>query len=121
MKPEVYPHVDDEADIVLNYKDAVAIVQGSWDWPFAQKQMDVYGKTGYAKAMDSTAIEVRTKGAGGGRRSAKGTPLAAPYDDPLHYLEAVMSGAVEEGNSLSGLEDECDGERRSWMRRGGLR
>jgi predicted dehydrogenase len=33
-----------------------------------------------------------------------GQPLAAPYDDPLHFLEAVLSGQVEEGDSLSGLK-----------------
>jgi hypothetical protein len=33
----------------------------------------------------------------------KGTPLVAPYDDPLHYLEAVLDGTVEEGYSLSSL------------------
>ena len=103
IKPDVYPNVDDEADIVLSYANAVAIVQGSWNWPFAQKQMDVYGKTGYARAIDSTAIEVRKQG----QSSAvigQGTPLPAPFDDPLHYLEAVLSGAVDEGNGLSGLK-----------------
>lgn len=103
IKPDVYPRVDDEADIVLNYPNSVAIIQGSWNWPFAQKQMDVYGKTGYAKAMDPTSIEVRKKGEDAGV-VGRGTPLAAPYDDPLHYLEAVLSGAVDEGNSVSGLK-----------------
>jgi len=103
IKPDVYPKVDDEADIVLSYPNAVAIIQGSWNWPFAQKQMDVYGKTGYAKAIDSTAIEVRKQGQDAGVMG-KGTPLAAPYDDPLHYLEAVLSRAVDEGNSVSGLK-----------------
>ncbi len=103
IKPDIYPRVDDEADIVLNYPNAVAIIQGSWNWPFALKQMDVYGKTGYAKAMDPTAIEVRKKGEEAGVVGT-GTPLVAPYDDPLHYLEAVLSGAVDEGNSVSGLK-----------------
>jgi predicted dehydrogenase len=103
IKPDVYPKVDDEADIVLTYPNAVAIVQGSWNWPFSQKQMDVYGKTGYAKAMDSTTIEVRKQGQDAGV-VGKATPLAAPYDDPLHYLESVLSGAVDEGNSVSGLK-----------------
>jgi predicted dehydrogenase len=103
IKPDVYPKVDDEADIVLNYPNAVAIIQGSWNWPFSQKQMDVYGKTGYAKAMNSTAIEVRKKGEDTGVVE-QGTTLAAPYDDPLHYLEAVLTGAVDEGNSVSGLK-----------------
>jgi glucose-fructose oxidoreductase len=103
MKPEVYPEVDDEADIMLNYRNAVAIVQASWDWPFAVKQMDVYGRTGYAKAIDASRIEVRREKDAAGMVEA-GQPLAAPYDDPLHYLEAVLSGQVEEGDSLSALK-----------------
>jgi predicted dehydrogenase len=103
IKPEVYPGVDDEADIVLNYRNAVVIVQASWDWPFGVKQMDVYGRTGYAKAIDSSRIEVRRAKEAEGK-VLTGQPLAAPYDDPLHYLEAVLSGQVQEGDSLSGLK-----------------
>jgi predicted dehydrogenase len=103
MQPELYPEVDDEADIVLKYRNAVAIVEASWDWPFGVKQMDVYGRTGYAKAIDSSQIEVRREKDAAGVVET-GQPLAAPYDDPLHFLEAVLSGQVEEGDSLSGLK-----------------
>src|SRR6202451_2524564 len=41
LQPNLYPQVDDEAEIILNYKNAVAIVQASWNWPFAVEQMDV--------------------------------------------------------------------------------
>ena len=102
MQPELYPKVDDEADIVIEYPTTIAIVEGSWNWPFAVKQMDVYGRTGYAKALDSSRMEVRRKDSTAEVR--EGAPLEAPYDDPLHYLEAVMSGAVDEGNSLSSLK-----------------
>jgi predicted dehydrogenase len=103
VKPEVYPRVDDEADILLTYPHAVAIVEASWSWPFALKQMDVYGRAGYAKAIDSTQIEVRKKDEAEGHLT-HGQPLAAPYDDPLHYLEAVLSGQIQEGDSLSSLK-----------------
>ena len=103
LQPELYPNVDDEADIVLNYRSAVAIVEGSWNWPFALKQMDVYGRTGYAKALDPEQMEVRREGQPSGQTS-KAQPLAAPYDDPLHYLEAVLSGQIEEGDDLSSLK-----------------
>jgi predicted dehydrogenase len=102
LQPELYPLVDDEADIVLNYKSAVVIVQASWDWPFGVKQMDVYGRTGYAKTIDSKRIEVRKEGDAEGKMQESGA-LKTPYDDPLHYLEAVLSGQVEEGDSLSSL------------------
>ena len=34
LQPAVYPKVDDEADVLLNYRNQVAILQGSWTWPF---------------------------------------------------------------------------------------
>jgi hypothetical protein len=35
----------------------------------------------------------------------KGESLTAPYDDPLHYLAAVLNGGIGEGNSLSSLNN----------------
>lgn len=104
LQPDLYPQVSDEADIILNYKNAVAIIEGSWNWPFSLKQMDVYGATGYAKAIDPDRIEIRKKGDPAGVIS-NGHPLQAPDDDPIHYLEAVLAGQVEEGTSLSSLKN----------------
>jgi predicted dehydrogenase len=103
MQPSLYPGIDDEAEIILNYANAVAIIEASWNWPFSFKQMDLYGRTGYAKAFDSTQIEIRkAKDEQGQIWNAPALP--APYDDPLHYLEAVLNGEVAEENSLSSLK-----------------
>jgi glucose-fructose oxidoreductase len=103
IQPNLYPKVDDEADIILNYKNAVSIVQASWNWPFGVKQMDLYGRTGYAKALGPEKVEVRklkeTEG-----QVLNGRKPAAPYDDPLHYLAAVVNGGLDEGTSLSSLK-----------------
>ena len=103
LQPELYPKVDDQAEILLNYQNATALVEGSWDWPFSVKQMDVYGRTGYARTLDAEQTEVRRENETAAQRT-KGDRLEAPYDDPLHYLEAVLSGQIEEGDSLSGLK-----------------
>ena len=103
LQPNLYPDVDDEAEIILNYKNAIAIVQASWNWPFNLKQMDVYGRTGYAKTIDAERIEVRKANESEGQMM-KGESLTAPYDDPLHYMAAVLNGEIEEGNSLSSLQ-----------------
>jgi glucose-fructose oxidoreductase len=104
MQPDLYPHVDDEAEIILNYKNAVAILEASWNWPFAVKQMDVYGRTGYAKTIDSERLEIRKANESDGQL-IKGKSLPAPDDDPVHYLSAVMNGEIQEGNSLSSLQN----------------
>ena len=56
LQPDVYRNVDDEAEIILSYPNSVAILQASWNWPFSIKQMDVYGRTGYAKAIDPNPL-----------------------------------------------------------------
>ena len=102
LQPELYPKVADEADILLKYKSAVVIVQASWDWPFGVKQMDVYGRTGYAKTLDGNQMVVRKERDDAEMKEDAPSPQA-PYDDPLHYLEAVLGG-LDEGDSLSSLK-----------------
>jgi predicted dehydrogenase len=104
LQPDLYPKVDDEAEIILNYAHAVGIVEASWNWPFSVKQMDLYGATGYAKTLDSEHLEVRLateKTATG----STGAPLQAPYDDPIHLLAAVIAGTVQEGMGFASLEN----------------
>lgn len=103
FRPEDYPRVDDDAIVTLKYKDADAILLGSWDWPFSIKDMDVYGATGYAKTIKGDQIEIRKPRDGEGH-IANAAKLQAPYDDPLHYLAAVIHGEVQEDGSLSSLE-----------------
>ena len=65
--------------------------------------MDVYGTTGYAKAMDSERIEVRLKNEERGE-IRNGAKLRAPDDDPIHYMAALLAGEVQEGDSMSSLK-----------------
>jgi glucose-fructose oxidoreductase len=101
LQPEAYPNVDDEAEIVVKYRTAIAIFQASWNWPFDIKNMDVYGRTGYVKTIRSGEIEVRRAGETEGQMS-KAAPVPAPFDDPLHLLAAVIRGEVSEEGTLSG-------------------
>jgi predicted dehydrogenase len=103
VQPESYPKVDDEADVLLSYPNAVAILQASWNWPFNVKDMDVYGRTGYVKTIGSNRIDIRKAGESDAH-GAKPAGLSAPYDDPLHYLAAVIQGDITEGDSVSSLK-----------------
>ena len=51
IKPQIYPNVDDDSTIVLTYPHAQAIIQGSWNWPFSRKDMEIYGATGYVDTL----------------------------------------------------------------------
>ena len=103
LQPEIYPRVDDEANVILTYPTAVAIIQGSWNWPFDRKDMTIYGRTGYARTVLHDQIEVRRNGERQGR-VIDATHLSAPYDDPLHYLAAVIHGEISEDGDLSSLK-----------------
>ena len=46
IKPDVYPKVDDEATVILDYGHAQGIIQASWNWPYSRKDLEVYGQTG---------------------------------------------------------------------------
>ena len=103
IQPDVYPKVDDEADVLLTYKNAVAILQGSWNWPFNVKDMDVYGRTGHLRTIGSDKVDVRRAGDHEGKMMDAARPVA-PFDDPLHYLAAVIHGSVTEEDGLSSLK-----------------
>jgi predicted dehydrogenase len=92
IKPEIYPHVDDEATIILTYPKAQAIIQASWNWPFDRKDMEVYGQTGYVLTVRHDDVRVRLKGEEEKAVAAKLVP--PPYDDSLRFLRAVVTGGV---------------------------
>jgi predicted dehydrogenase len=102
IKPEIYPHVDDEATIILTYPRAQAILQASWNWPFDRKDMEVYGATGQAITLRRDELRVRLKGQDR-EQLQTAPPLAPPYDDSISYLIAVVAGKIQPAG-LSALD-----------------
>lgn len=103
IKPEIYSRVDDEATIVLTYPKAQAIIQGSWNWPFSRKDMEVYGQTGSIITVQRDTVRVRR---GGNDRNPEeqitAKPISPPYDDELTYFRAVIVDGANE-DKLSSL------------------
>jgi predicted dehydrogenase len=54
MKVEQNNKVDDDATIVLDYPDATAIIEASWDWPYTKEQVEVFGPKGSLLARHNT-------------------------------------------------------------------
>jgi predicted dehydrogenase len=102
IKPETYPKVEDEATIVMTYPKAQAIVQASWNWPFSRKDMEIYGKTGVVVTVGRDELKVQRQGEAQAKME-KAKPVAAPYDDSLTYLRAVLVEQVKV-DGLSSLE-----------------
>jgi len=102
IKPEIYPHVEDEATIILTYPKAQAIVQASWNWPFDRKDMEVYGRTGYVITVGRDNLKVRRAGEKE-EQIVAAQKVPSPYNDSLTYLRAVVLDGLKP-DGLSSLE-----------------
>ncbi len=101
-KPDIYPHVDDDATIILRYPKAQAVLMPSWNWPFARKDMEVYGSTGYIITVAADNLRVRYQGEK--TESQKpAPPLPANQSNSLTYLAAVLQGEINPQGDLSSL------------------
>ena len=102
-KPQLYPHVDDDATIVLGYPHAQAVIQASWNWPFSRKDMEVYGATGYAITVAADHLRVRHEH-DNEERTVTAEPLTGSQRDSLSYLAAVLRGQITPKGDLSALD-----------------
>ena len=107
-KPEVYPRVEDDSTMLLHYPHAVADIEGSWNWPFDRKDMEVYGAAGYVDTVyvsTSVTNRLRVRLPGEAAEHVETAPaLAAPVDDSLDYLVAVLNGTLHPEHDLSSLD-----------------
>lgn len=102
-KPAIYPHVDDDATVILRYPGTQAVLMPSWNWSFARKDMEVYGVKGYAITIASDHVRARYQG-----EKVESTLLASPLPpnrrDSLDYLAAVLRGQIKPEGDLSALD-----------------
>jgi len=102
-KPQFYPHVDDDATIVLAYPHAQAVIQASWNWPFGRKDMEVYGATGYAITVGADELRLRHEH-DSGEQKISAPALHSNEKDSLSYLAAVLRGEIEPKGDQSALD-----------------
>ncbi len=98
IKPAVYPQVDDDAIILVEYPAATGIIEASWNWPFSIKDWEVFGTTGYLHALNAKDLLYRS------RNSYDSVAVQpAVYRDNIRYLADVLSGKIKPVNDLSSL------------------
>jgi predicted dehydrogenase len=102
LQPAVYPRVDDEATILVEYPEAQGIIQASWNWPFNRKDLEVYGERGQAIATGANGLRVTLPKEP--ERTVAPDPLPADERDSIAHLIAVVRGA-RKPNGLSSLEN----------------
>ena len=104
-KPEIYPMVDDEASVILQYPKSQGIIQASWNWPVSRKDMVVYGKTGqiYCDYRNQVRFQLSEQEPVKTESLPERLP---PYDDPFAFFAAVIKGAIQVSPyDLSSLEN----------------
>lgn len=90
-RPDLYPKVEDEATIVLQYPGKQCVIQASWSWSYSRKDMEVYGTKGYAIAVDRLRVRQRL----GNRKSEEAlevSPLPEPLENPFLIFAEVIRG-----------------------------
>jgi predicted dehydrogenase len=104
IKPHIYPNVDDEANVLVEYPKALGIIQASWNWPTNRKDFEVYTESAYAIATGGNSLRVRMPGRGTSEELRKPDPLPADDRDPVAYLLSVVRGK-RKPSGLSSLEN----------------
>jgi predicted dehydrogenase len=102
LQPDVYPKVEDEATIVVEYPKAQGIIEASWNWPFNRKDLEVYAERASAVATGGSGLRITLPK----EPDHAVTPEALPADerDSISHLVAVVRGQ-RKPNALSSLEN----------------
>ncbi len=95
LQPERFPKVEDNATILLHYKNAEGIFEGSWDLPRSFQDLEVFGRKGIVY-MQNGKVELKQ-----GRESKEVPiePLPADRSKPVVYMVASMKS----GKPLDGM------------------
>lgn len=103
-KPQVYPRVDDDATILVEYPGCTVQIMASWCWPKGRKDMYVYGSRGSIFQLTPSQMQTRIDGRDSGTFDAP--PLQVPRDDSFRFLRAVVRGELQlQPYDLSSLEN----------------
>jgi predicted dehydrogenase len=101
-KPNIYPKVEDDATIIVEYPDATGQIEASWSWPFGIKDLEIFGEKGYLHALDGNNLNMRM------RENIKSVrdvpPLASPEDSPIPYFTAVLNKNIKADDDRSSLK-----------------
>lgn len=108
QQSENNPKVDDDATIILTYKNSNAIIQASWNWPIGRKDMEVYGVNGVIYADNRNDLRVRiSEGYDGFDEDVyKLEERPKPLNDPFSLFAAVINNDITlQPFALSSLEN----------------
>ena len=89
LKPEKYPKVEDDALILINYKNSQSVIDASWNWSHNRKDMEIYGINGYIECVGGNEVSILVDEMEGPYK-ASCPPLADGLHDPFALLHKVV-------------------------------
>ena len=92
FKPQIYPKVDDDATVILNYPSLQVIIQASWNWTYNRKDMEIYGDSAAITALNANKMRFRNSKNGAEYEKTVTDKDIAVYTNPFSYLHAVLRG-----------------------------
>ena len=93
LKPDIYPNVDDDATIILEFDTATAVIQASWAWTHDNKEMDVHTETGSIHAGKWDTLSTRAPNQPATELSP--APMPENYQNEWTYLRHVIRGECD--------------------------
>ena len=103
LKPAVYPKVEDDATIILTYRDgSTGIIQASWAWPYSVKDFQVFGTKAQLYAQnDKKLVKYRQH-----NDQPQIIPTETPYfEHHIAYLEELLKHKQSAAEDLSSLSN----------------
>jgi predicted dehydrogenase len=82
LRPETFPKVEDNADLVLSYPKAVGIFEASWDLPKSYQDLEVFGLKN-SVYMKNGSVEV---GSGKRKQALEVNPLPPAESEPIAFM-----------------------------------
>jgi predicted dehydrogenase len=86
LRPDVFPKVEDNADLTLNYPKAVGLFEGSWDLPRSYQDLEVFGLKGSVYMRNRSVEEQK----GREKKPVEIKPLTPENAEPIAYMTSRM-------------------------------
>jgi len=95
LRPQTFPKVEDASSMILHYKNAVGIFEGSWDLPRSFQDLEVFGLKG-SVYMTQRGVELKQA------KEVKQLPLE-PLPPERAEPIAYMASALRNKKPIEGL------------------
>lgn len=95
IKPEVYPKVEDKATLIITYPHSQGVIQASWDLPFDERGIKIYGNTGYVFAPRMDSLRIRLADTDESDLNLPSRQESDPLTDDISYFAGVVRGEIK--------------------------